>query len=124
MPATRIIIYQEEDGSAPLLEWQEKLPEGAQIKLQARVELLQAQGHKLRRPHCDLLEKGIYELRFRRGNTHYRVLYFFWGKAAVVLSHGLVKVARVPKAEITRALRRKAKFEKDPEGHTYRKVLR
>jgi hypothetical protein len=50
----------------------------------------------------------------------YRVLYFFAGQYVVVVSHGLVKEAVVPSAEINRALERKRRFEAAPENHTYK----
>jgi phage-related protein len=48
------------------------------------------------------------------------VLYFFHGKEAAILSHGLVKQqAKVPEKEIELALRRKNAFEVDPKRRTY-----
>jgi len=49
----------------------------------------------------------------------YRILYFFHGTAAVVISHGLVKQREVPPREIDRAVQRKARFERDPVKHTH-----
>jgi hypothetical protein len=40
------------------------------------------------------------------------------GKVAV-LSHGLMKEREVPPREIELAIRRKSRFEADPEAHTY-----
>jgi hypothetical protein len=48
------------------------------------------------------------------------MLYFFHGRAAAVLAHGLVKERKVPPREIEEALRRKRKFELDPERNTYK----
>ena len=39
---------------------------------------------------------------------------------AAVLAHGLVKEREVPPREIQEAIRRKRKFELDPERHTYK----
>ena len=47
------------------------------------------------------------------------MLYFFHGHQAAVLSHGLVKERRVPPREIDVAIKRKKKFEADPESHTH-----
>jgi ribosome-binding protein aMBF1 (putative translation factor) len=49
-------------------------------------------------------------MRFSQG-THYRILYFFHGRAIVVVSHGLKKERIVPPTEIDLAIRRRAKFE-------------
>lgn len=119
MPATVVLIYQETNGSAPLLEWLDELPEKAQDKITARIELLAERGRELRRPHCDYLEQEIYELRVRLGRVHYRVLYAFVGRDVVLLSHGCTKEDAVPRTEITRALRNLAAYQSAPLRHTY-----
>ena len=52
--------------------------------------------------------------------VQYRMLYFFRGKAFVVVSHGLVKEETVPPKEIDRAVERKRKFESDPASRAFR----
>jgi len=47
------------------------------------------------------------------------MLYFFVEKRAV-LSHGLKKEGKVPDIEIERAIRNRAKFERNPDLHSYR----
>ena|SRR5258706_12656036 len=47
--------------------------------------------HELRRPEVDFLRNGIYELRVSLRGVHHRILYFFRGSVAAVVSHGLVK---------------------------------
>lgn len=83
-------------------------------------ERLRELGHELRRPEADLLRNGIYELRVGREGLNYRILYFFHGRVAAVLAHGLIKEREVPSKDIDRALERKRLFEQDPKGHTYR----
>jgi len=119
MPRTLVLIYQEAEGSVPLLEWLDGLPDKAQDKITARVELLAERGHELRRPHCDYLEQGVYELRVRLGHVQYRILYGFVGRNVVLLSHGCTKEDAVPKSEITRALRNLAAYKSAPAKHTY-----
>jgi hypothetical protein len=46
------------------------------------------------------------------------MLYFFLGRSAVVVSHGLVKERVVPPREIDLAILRKAMVEHDPIRHT------
>ncbi|HTS78080.1 MAG TPA: type II toxin-antitoxin system RelE/ParE family toxin [Bryobacteraceae bacterium] len=53
-------------------------------------------GHELRRPESDFLRDGIYELRVSLGGVHHRILYFFHGATAAVVSHGLEKERVVP----------------------------
>ena len=110
MPETKVVLFAETDGSAPLLTWLDGLPERVQIKCIARIERLKAMGYELRRPETDLLRDGIHELRVRHGRVNYRMLYFFTGGQAVI-SHGLTKEDVVPDIQIERALRRKVQFE-------------
>jgi phage-related protein len=120
VPKTKVVFYREEDGTVPLLEWFEGLPEKAQDKCLARIERLRERGHELRRPEADLLRDGIYELRAKQGNMNYRRLYFFHGQTAVVVSHGFAKQeAAVPAGEIRKALERKQRFALDPKRHAY-----
>ena len=104
----------------PLIEWLSKLPPKAIQKCQAKLERLEDSGHELRRPEADYLRDGIHELRATYQGIHYRMLYFFHGRSAVVVSHGLVKESVVPSNEIDIAIRRKEKFEAKPARHTFR----
>ena len=65
----------------------------------------------------DYLRDGIYELRASHQGVHYRILYFYSGRAIVVLSHGIVKEQEVPAREIDRALDRKKRVQADFHRH-------
>ena len=120
MPRTTVVLYREEDGSVPLLAWLESLPEKAQDKCVVRIERLSELGHELRRPEAEYLRDDIYELRAKHAGINYRLLYFFRGREAIVLSHGFPKQqARVPMKEIELAIERKERFLKDPEKHSH-----
>ena len=119
MPKTDVVIYQEGPEKVPLLEWLDGLSAKVQDKCTTKIELLQENGYGLRRPHCDLLKQGIRELRVRYGNVHYRVLYAFVDKSAVLISHGCTKVKKVPQREIDRALRNLKQYKQNPKAHTY-----
>ena len=119
MPKTEVVLYMEEDGSVPILEWLDSLQSKALDKCTVRIERLKEMGHELRRPEADTLRDGIYELRIGLQHVNYRMLYFFHGRTAAVVSHGLVKEAEVPAKEIEKAIERKRKFEKNPKAHTY-----
>jgi phage-related protein len=95
------------------------VPERALDKCTVRIERLRELGHELRRPEADLLRNGIHELRVRLQHVNYRILYFFHGNVAAVISHGLVKEEKVPRTEIDLAIQRKKRFEGDPERHTH-----
>lgn len=114
------MFYQDQDGHAPVLEWLDALPAKIQDKCVVKIERLRELGHELRRPEADLLRQGIYELRIGREGMNYRILYFYHGRMAAVLSHGLVKEREVPVKDIQVALERKRLFEQDPQAHTYR----
>jgi hypothetical protein len=121
MPKTRIVFYQDTDGSCPVLEWLKRIPLKAQSKCRVKIERLAEMGHELRRPEADLLRDKIYELRATVHGVHYRILYFFHGNLAAVLASGIVKEDRVPPVEIDRAVARKKNFEASPAKHTYAK---
>ena len=63
-----------------------------------------------------------YELRVGLQGVNYRMLYFFHGKRAVVLSHGLVKERAVSPADVDKAIERKMKFTANPTRHTHKEV--
>jgi phage-related protein len=122
VPKTRVVLYRDVDGSCPFLEWFNELPAKAQDKCYLRLERLRDMGHELRRPEADLLRDGIYELRVSLRGVHHRILYFFHGAIAAVVSHGLVKEQVVPSKEIDRAVERKKRFEANPSRHTYQEA--
>jgi len=122
VPRTHVLFYQEDDGTVPVLDWLDSLPPKAQDKCRVRIERLAELGHELRRPEADYLRDGIHELRVGLQSVNYRILYFFHGKIAAVLAHGLVKERAVPAADIEEAIRRKRRFEQAPEAHTYQEA--
>ena len=119
MPRTEVVFYREDDATVPLLDWMALLPPKVQVKCLAKLARLEELGHELRRPEADLLRDGIHELRVRFGTVNYRMLYFFHGKIAAVVSHGLTKEKTVPPGEIDGAIERKMRFEADPEKHRF-----
>lgn len=122
MPRTTVVLFRDEDGRCAFLDWFDRLPERAQDKVFVRLERLRELGHELRRPEADFLRDGIYELRANLEGIHYRVLYFFHGRIAAVVSHGIVKTTKVPDREIDRAIGRKRRFDAEPAKHTYEEV--
>jgi hypothetical protein len=124
MPKTRIVIYQNDRGSVPLFEWLDQLSLEARDKCIVKIELLEQFGYELRRPHCDILEQGIWELRARFGHLNYRILYFFEGKNVAIISHGCAKEKEVPGSEINKAIRHRDNYIQNPGSHTYKGVLK
>jgi phage-related protein len=119
MPATRVLLFREADGSVPLLNWLDALPSKVQDKCRVRIERLQELGHEMRRPEADYLRNEIYELRVRHQSVNYRMLYFFYGEGTAVLCHALTKERAVPSREIDRAIQRRDRFRNDPASHTH-----
>ena len=124
MPKTAVILYCDEDGSCPFLEWIVGLPAKAQDKCLVRLERLRELGHELRRPEADFLRDGIYELRANMQGVNYRILYFFHGTLTAIVSHGIVKERAVPPKEIDRAIERKKLFEANPAKHQKRESVK
>jgi len=119
LPRIRVVFYQEEDGTVPLLKWLDGLPVKVQDKCRLKLERLQELGYELRRPEADYLRDGVYELRVSLQAINYRMLYFFHGAIAAVVSHGIIKERVVPAKEIDQASTRKREFVQDPKRHTY-----
>src|SRR6266705_6737039 len=110
MPQTRLLFFQDAQGTAPVWEWLKDLrarnPK-AYATCVVRIRRLVELGHELRRPEADMLRDGIYELRARHGTVNYRILYFFHGRNVAVLAHAITKENEIPVVEINRAAGRK-----------------
>lgn len=121
MAQTEVFFFREpDDKSVPLLDWLSELPLKVQAKCIERIDRLGELGHELRRPEVDFLRDGIYELRASYQGVHYRMLYFFSGKAVVVVSHGLAKEKEVSPREIDRAAERKKNVEANFREFTFK----
>lgn len=124
MPKTDVVFYKDDDGTAAAyLAIQGLLLEGKRkefARCQTRIGRLEDMGFELRRPEADYLRDGIYELRATHRRVQYRILYFFHGQEAAVLSHMITKEGKVPDSQIDRAIVHKLKFEAGPEKHTFR----
>ena len=120
MPRADVVFFRERDASVPLVEWLAALPSVARAKCRVRLDRLEELGHPLRRPEGEYLRDGIYELRTKHAGVNYRMLYFFHGRTAAVVSHGIMKQqSEVPPKDIEKAVQRKALFEAHPQRHTF-----
>src|SRR5437588_8574527 len=122
MPRTTVVLFREDDGAVPLLDWLETLVPRAKAKCLDSLGRLKELGFELRRPEADILRDGIYELRVSLHRVQYRMLYFFHGNIAAVVSHGVIKEQVVPPKEIERALARKRRFLANPKRHAYKGI--
>lgn len=117
-----IEYYDTPDGACPIQEFLDSLNRKKELPYVVReINLLSEFGYKLRRPHCDMLEDGIYELRIPIKNLQYRILYFYFYQDKIILSHGLRKEAKVKKADIEKAKKNRkdyfSKHERKNETH-------
>lgn len=121
MPRTEIRAFRDVDGTVPILQWLQRLwitEPRARGKCVARIVELSEFGYEMRRPQADTLRDGIHELRASVAGKNYRILYFFHGKNAVTLSHGVLKERRVPPREIDLAIARMRLVRNDPDQYT------
>jgi len=121
MPKTDIIVFQDRKATLPsLLRWIDSLPKLARDKCFALIERLAERGYELRRPYCDYLRDGIYELRSSYKRTQHRILYSFADRNVVLLSHGCTKDKTVPVKEIEKAIKNFKAYKQSPDAHTYK----
>ena len=118
MPRVEVVFFREDEETVPVRDWLDSIPKKAQAKCLVKLGRLEELGHELRRPEADYLRDDIYELRVRFQSVNYRILYFFQGRTAAVVSHGIKKENEVPPREIDLAIRRKRLFEADSEAHS------
>jgi phage-related protein len=121
MPATEVRAFRDAKGAVPIQDWLDELElrePTVYAKCLARIIELQERGYEMRRPNADFLRDGIYELRATYQRIHYRILYFFHGKNAVTLSHGITKEKEVPKKEIDLATDRMLAVKQNAQKYT------
>ncbi len=127
VPKTQVVFYQDENGTAPVLEWLKvmiKKDRKGYANCVAKIQQLASAGYELRRPAADYLRDGIYELRAKHIHIQYRILYFFDGQNIAILAHAITKdTDRVPVVDIERAIARKRQFEENPNVHIYQEDL-
>ncbi len=121
MPPTEVQAFRDHNGEVPIQDWLDEIenrePKAYQ-KCLARILELSNKGYEMRRPQADLLRQGIYELRATFSGTHYRMLYFFFGKSCIAVSHGITKEDRVPPKDIDLAIARMKLVKADPLQYT------
>jgi len=107
-----VIYYSTRRGEILALEFINTLTVKVQAKIRKQIALLSYEGPKLKRPYADYLRDRIYELRVKFSPNEYRLLYFFFQRTNIVLTHGLMKKSdRVPEGEIERAIKYRLDFE-------------
>lgn len=69
------------------------------------VDLLADFGHRLRMPHSRSLDEGLFELRFDRGRSAWRITYWYRPDAVIVVLTVFRKQRNNERAEVVRAHR-------------------
>ena len=126
MASCEVRIYQDSKTEGPFNDWlndlihpNKKQNLRAAAFVQDQLRRLATYGHELRRPASAPLEYGIHELRSRVGRVNFRVLYFFAGPGVAVIALGCTKETEVDRTDISRAVRYRRKYVRDPKAHTY-----
>src|SRR5438105_845168 len=84
MPRTNVWLYRDDDGTVPLLEWLDDLPQKVRDKCRVKIERLRELGYELRRPEADYLRDGIYELRAKAALTQRQLAKLVGTTASVI----------------------------------------
>ena len=105
MQPFKVSFYTAPDGTEPAKEFLLGLDKKMRAKMFRTINLLAANGNRLREPYSKPLRDGILELRAKVGSDISRVLYFFVVNREIILTHGFIKkTAKTPPDEIERAL--------------------
>ena len=106
MPAIKVILYKQQDGTIPVNDFLQGLDAKMRAKMARAIDRLKINGYELREPYSKSISDGIFELRAQAATNISRVLYFFVVNGKAVLTHGFVKkTEKTPQAEIERAKR-------------------
>lgn len=98
----------------------EKLPTAGRAGLAVVIERFRT--GTSRRKDVDSLGSGLYELRYRFGNNHFRVIFTWWGPHCVGLTVFFKNQQKTSKTDLDRARNRAARWraafgdEPDPNG--------
>lgn len=96
-----IIPYDKPDGSIPVYEFLEGLPQKLRVRAHRDILLLGEYGNDSQGKWTKSLGDGIFEVRTKQSSNVTRVLYFFMVGKKIILTHGFVKkTQKTPSSEI------------------------
>ena len=101
-----IEYYEKPNGRCPVQDFLDDLSVKDELPFVLRkIDLLGEHGYRWKRPHADYLRDDIFELRTKTRSGNIRILYFFFLRDKIVLTHGFKKKAgKVPDTEIDKAM--------------------
>jgi phage-related protein len=107
--AFRLEFYRTIAGSEPALEYIRAQIKSHRAKIGRALQYLEDTGHMARRPQVEYLGNDIYELRVAIDQHQHRLLYFFHGRAIIVVTSGFLKnEEKVPQSAIKQARKYRA----------------
>ena len=100
----KVVFYSTVRGDSPPADFVKGLDVKVRAKVHKWLSLLEEEGPGLPRPHADVVEGPIRELRIGFGHMEVRLLYFFHARTVIVVAHGFLKKTRaIPAGDIRRA---------------------
>jgi phage-related protein len=97
-------------GGRPVREFLDGLPTVARAKVYAAIEMLAAEGNRLRMPRSRSLGKGLQELRVDQPQGPFRIIYCFQPDRRALLLHAFVKrTEQTPQRDLELASERRPK---------------
>ena len=108
-----IVFYTKDDGSQPAHEFMDTLSPKMRARVDKIIGLLRLYGGQVRMPYSEHLDDGIFQIRAQQEGNISRVLYFFTDGQKIILTNGFTKkTPKTPPAEIERAKRYRADYER------------
>ena len=108
----QVVFYQKADGSEPVREFMDSLPQKLRTKMAGDLAKLEQRNVELREPYAKHMGKGLFELRISYANDIARAFYFFYEGRRIVVTNGFIKkTQRTPRRELERARRYKRDWE-------------
>lgn len=90
----QVVFYTTRRGDSPIDRFLDGLPKKARAKVEAQIAVLEEEGPNLRRPYAALVRGKIHELRVVFAGNQFRIMYFFFAGAKIILLHGFTKKTR------------------------------
>jgi phage-related protein len=106
-----IIYYETVKEEYPVEDFINSRNLGNRAKIFNWLKQLEIHGPNLPRPYADLFEDGIHELRIKLSGEQIRIIYFFYYRDFIILTHSFRKTSdKVSKAEIMKAKKYRTDF--------------
>jgi len=86
-----IIFYEKENGTVPVQEFLDSLPEKHHAKALRDIDVLEKYGTALTEPNVKHIKGKLWELRIKSASDISRIFYFVSIGKNIVLLHGFVK---------------------------------